>query len=52
MPRIRADLRSGALSGVNGTPTFFIDGLRHDGPHDFESLAAAIAGAERAGLRP
>ena len=25
---------SGARSGVNGTPTFFVNGIRHDGPHD------------------
>ena len=39
---IRADLHSGAISGVNGTPTFFINGLRHDGGWDFDSLWRAI----------
>jgi protein-disulfide isomerase len=29
-------------SGVNGTPTFFINGVRHDGPWDFESLLTAV----------
>jgi len=29
--KVRADFRSGARSGVNGTPTFFIDGERFDG---------------------
>ena len=29
-------------SGVNGTPTFFIDGQRHDGSYDFRSLVDAI----------
>jgi len=29
--RVRADFMSGVRSGVNGTPTFFIDGLRFDG---------------------
>jgi protein-disulfide isomerase len=44
-PKIRADLHSGAVSGVNGTPTFFINGVRHDGGYDFESLMAAITGS-------
>ena len=29
--RVRADFMSGVRSGVNGTPTFFINGLRYDG---------------------
>jgi protein-disulfide isomerase len=41
-PRVKADFRSGVRSGVNGTPTFFINGQRHDGPYDFDSLVAAI----------
>jgi protein-disulfide isomerase len=32
----------GVRSGVNGTPAFFINGMRHDGPYDFASLASAI----------
>ena len=28
--RVREDFRSGVRSGVNGTPTFFINGLRYD----------------------
>jgi protein-disulfide isomerase len=43
--RIDEDLRSGAYSGVNGTPTFFINGYRHDGPFDNESLLAAVVDA-------
>jgi protein-disulfide isomerase len=27
---------------VNGTPSFFINGARHDGPFDLASLLAAI----------
>jgi protein-disulfide isomerase len=46
--KLRADLRSGALSGVNGTPTFFINGYRHDGNWDFNSLGNAIARAAAA----
>ena len=40
--RVREDFRSGVRSGVNGTPTFFINGARHDGPFDLASLLAAI----------
>jgi protein-disulfide isomerase len=29
-------------SGVNGTPTFFINGLRYDGSYDFDGLLEAI----------
>jgi protein-disulfide isomerase len=29
-------------SGVNGTPTFFINGRRHDDAYDFASLGDAI----------
>jgi predicted DsbA family dithiol-disulfide isomerase len=40
--RVRADFKGGVRSGVNGTPTFFIDGHRHDGSFDFETLVSAI----------
>ena len=42
LDRIREDMSSGARSGVNGTPTFFVNGIRHDGPHDALSLIAAL----------
>jgi protein-disulfide isomerase len=42
-PRIREDFLSGVRSGVNGTPTFFINDQRHDGSWDMQSLLAAIA---------
>jgi hypothetical protein len=32
----------GIRSGVNGTPTFFINGVRHDGAYDYASLVAGI----------
>jgi Na+:H+ antiporter, NhaA family len=40
--RVREDFLSGVRSGVRGTPTFFINGLRHVGPWDFENLLAAL----------
>jgi len=40
--RIREDFLSGVRSGVNGTPTFFINGERHDGLSDLVSLMTAI----------
>jgi protein-disulfide isomerase len=48
--RIRRDIHAGAISGVNGTPTFFINGERHDGSWEFDSLWSAIAGT--AGATP
>lgn len=42
LPHIRADFSGGVRSGVNGTPTFFINGERHNGPGEFDSLLAAI----------
>ena len=41
-PRVREDFMSGVRSGVNGTPSFFINGVRHDGSYDVVSLLAAI----------
>jgi protein-disulfide isomerase len=40
--RVRADFIGGVRSGVNGTPTFFINGERHEGLFDYETLVAAI----------
>ena len=42
--RVREDFSNGVRSGVNGTPTLFINGRRHDGPLDLESLTLAIVG--------
>jgi protein-disulfide isomerase len=44
-PRIRDDFLSGVRSGVNGTPTFFVNGVRHNGGYDPESLLEAIRAA-------
>jgi protein-disulfide isomerase len=40
--RVAEDFMSGVRSGVNGTPTFFLQGVRYDGLVDVESLSAAI----------
>ena len=40
--RIKEDRQSGIRSGVNGTPTFFINGMRYDGSPDYGSLLAAL----------
>jgi protein-disulfide isomerase len=40
--KVKEDFRSGVRSGVNGTPSFFLDGVRFDGPWDHDQLAAAI----------
>lgn len=40
--RVRHDFSGGARSGVNGTPTFFINGRRHDADFEFETLVEAI----------
>ena len=40
--RVRSDSMSGVRSGVNGTPTFFINGVRHDGAYDYASLVSGI----------
>jgi protein-disulfide isomerase len=43
MPEVASDFRSGIRSGVNGTPTFFINGARLDGAWDADSLLRAVA---------
>ena len=43
--RIAEDVDSADLSGVSGTPTFFINGLRHYGAYDIETLSAAVKAA-------
>jgi protein-disulfide isomerase len=40
--KVRNDFMGGIRSGVNGTPAFFINGLRHDGAYDYASLMAGI----------
>jgi protein-disulfide isomerase len=40
--RIAEDRQSGLISGVNGTPTFYIDGVRYDGSVALRTMLAAI----------
>jgi protein-disulfide isomerase len=40
--RVREDFMSGVRSGVNGTPTFYVNGVRHDASYDLDTLQAAL----------
>jgi protein-disulfide isomerase len=40
--KVQEDFMSGLRSGVNGTPTFFINGVRYDGSYELDMLTAAI----------
>jgi protein-disulfide isomerase len=44
--RINEDRKSGIHSGVNGTPCFFINGVRFDGAADYEQLSEALEAEE------
>jgi protein-disulfide isomerase len=41
--RVREDFMTGVRSGVNGTPSFFVNGIRHDGPFDADALVNALS---------
>ena len=43
--RVADDVDSADLSGVSGTPTFFINGRRHYGAYDIATLSAAVRAA-------
>jgi protein-disulfide isomerase len=43
--RVAEDVDSADLSGVSGTPSFFINGRRHHGAYDIETLTAAVRAA-------
>jgi protein-disulfide isomerase len=45
--RVTEDVDSADLSGVSGTPTFFINGRRHYGAYDIATLSAAVAAARK-----
>jgi len=40
--RVHEDFMSGVRSGVNGTPTFYVNGVRHDDSYDAETLLDAL----------
>jgi len=46
--RVQEDIQSGMQSGVDGTPTFYINDLRYDGPLEPEAIMAALDQAARA----
>lgn len=42
LQKVQSDFWSGIRSGVNGTPTFFVNGRRHEGAYSYGELRAAI----------
>jgi protein-disulfide isomerase len=48
--RVAQDVDSADLSGVSGTPTFFINGKRHHGPYDLRTLSKAVRTARARAL--
>ncbi len=42
LPKVQEDFMTGLRSGVNGTPTFFINGARYDGPATLEALTEVV----------
>jgi Na+/H+ antiporter NhaA len=46
-PRVAEDVASADASGVAGTPTFFINGRRHQGAYDVPTLTEAVRAAQR-----
>jgi protein-disulfide isomerase len=43
--KVREDFMSGVRSGVNGTPSFFINGVLHRGGYELNSLLTAVQAA-------
>ncbi|MFD5033819.1 Na+/H+ antiporter NhaA [Streptomyces sp. NPDC058405] len=49
--RVAEDVETADVSGVSGTPTFFVNGRRHHGAYDIAGLSAAVRAArERSAL--
>jgi protein-disulfide isomerase len=49
--RVARDVESADRSGVTGTPTFFVNGRRHQGPYDLATLKQAVVAAKAAAER-
>ena len=49
--RIAEDVDTADLSGVSGTPTFFINGRRHYGSYDIDALTSAVRTAKARAMR-
>ncbi|GAA3297924.1 thioredoxin domain-containing protein [Dactylosporangium vinaceum] len=52
LDRVRRDLVGGVRSGVGGTPTFFVNGVRHDGGYALADLLEAVDEAAEAAVPP
>jgi len=50
--RVAEDVDSADLSGVSGTPTFFVNGRRHHGAYDIETLSTLVRAAKARTLLP
>ena len=48
LDRVRRDFVGGVRSGVNGTPTFYVNGVRHDGGYTLDELLEAVDEAAEA----
>jgi protein-disulfide isomerase len=48
-PRVHEDFMSGVRSGVNGTPTFYVNGTRHDDSYELDVLLDALERAASGG---
>ncbi len=51
-PRVAEDVASADASGVSGTPTFFINGRRHQGAYDLDTLTASVRAARNRAQAP
>ena len=49
-PRVAEDVQSADASGVSGTPTFFINGRRHQGVYDIDTLAREVKAAAQTAI--
>jgi protein-disulfide isomerase len=48
LDKVQSDFVSGVRSGVNGTPTFFLNGMRYEGGHSLPELMTAVDAANAA----